>query len=214
MPKSVTTGPAVRRRLAAIQRRLLVARKAAGLSQEKLAGVLGVSSRSLRDWERGYDIPGLAHLIDWARVLGFRLVLVELEAGPVLAPVSLGPGESLVEHEVGRMAVPLKVRREERGISQTDLGLIVGVTRSSLQRWEDRQQIPVAVSLVSWADRLGYTVGLMPFSGEVWSGSLEQVGQERGNTVGVHGVEGGGDDVQQPCAGCVACDEGEAQAEV
>lgn len=162
---AVQAGPAVRRRLAGIQHRLLAARRAARLSQEKLAESLDVSSRTLRDWEKCYDHPSVAHLIDWARVLGFRLVLLELETGPVLPPVSLEPGQSLVEHEIGRMAVRLKATRRERRISQSDLALIVGVTRSTLQGWEDRVRPPVALHLIAWSDRLGYTVGLMPFSG-------------------------------------------------
>ncbi|WP_228564076.1 helix-turn-helix domain-containing protein [Catenulispora rubra] len=158
----VQASPAVRRRLVAIQRRLLAERLAAELDQQVVAELLGVSSRSVQSWECCYDHPSTPHLIGWAYGVGFRLVLIELEVGTVLAPVSLGPGESLAEHEVRRLTAPLKPRRQERDISQTDLGRIVGVGRSSLQRWEDGFQVPVALFLIAWADRLGYTVGLMP----------------------------------------------------
>ena len=157
--------PAVRRRLGTIQRQLLAARRSTGLHQQALAELLGVSTRTLRDWERRYDHPSTPNLIGWTYAVGFRLVFTELEGGGVRAPVSLGPGESFVEHEVRRLTVLLKARREEREISQTDLSLLIGVGRSSLQRWEYGGQTPMALYLISWSDRLGYTVGLTPCRG-------------------------------------------------
>lgn len=155
-------GPAVRRRLGAIQQQLEAARKAAGTEQHVLAVSVGVSDRTLRGWERCYDIPSMPNLIRWARLLGFRLALMDRRGAVMLPPVSLPSGESLVEHELRRFAGALKARREDREISQTDLSLIVGVSRSSLQRWEDGLQDPIVLSLMAWADRLGCTVDLVP----------------------------------------------------
>ena len=159
---ALRVGSAVRRRLETMQKQLAPARLAAGLEQEMLAESLKVSPRTLRDWERCYEIPSMPNLIGWAHVLGFRLAVVGPGISRELVSVSLRPGESFAEHEVRRLAVVLKARRQDREISQTDLALIVGVSRASLQRWEDGMQDPIVLSLAVWADRLGCRVDLVP----------------------------------------------------
>ena len=158
---------AAQRRLSAIQAQLLGARVAAKVSQEALGEVLSVTSRSLRDWERGYDSPSLSHAFDWAQRLGFRLALADrLDEAPAPAPVEAKleverhPMWQMQEYRL--LAPRLKARRRARKISQTDLGLIVGVTRSTLQRWEDAEQLPRLIGLIVWSDRLDYTVELQP----------------------------------------------------
>ncbi|NND02068.1 MAG: helix-turn-helix transcriptional regulator [Acidimicrobiia bacterium] len=58
------------------------ARKAAGLSQKKLAARLGTSQSVVSRWERGHDEPRLSSLRAIARACGFRLAL-ELHADDV-----------------------------------------------------------------------------------------------------------------------------------
>nr|WP_228561268.1 helix-turn-helix transcriptional regulator [Catenulispora pinisilvae] len=145
-----------------MQRRLWVARYRAGVSQAAVAGRLGVTDRSLRDWEKQYDSPSTAHLIGWAYEFGDRLVLRVPQVVPELPPVVLPPGETtFVEHEVRRLAAMLKARRKVLKLSQTGLGRLVGVCRSSLQRWEDGQESPAALNLITWASVLGYTLDLV-----------------------------------------------------
>ncbi len=86
------------------------ARLAAGLSQEDLAGVLGVRQSSVSQWERGTTVPATRHLLGLLRVLGAlhaRLLLGEVasgqggnEDGPELALV----GRSRVPCQAGSWA--------------------------------------------------------------------------------------------------------------
>ncbi|WP_194909176.1 helix-turn-helix transcriptional regulator [Catenulispora rubra] len=153
---------AVQRRSNAIQLQLLAAREAAGLSRETLSELLRVSNRTLRDWERRYDSPGFANLLNWARELGFRLAIVDRLGGSEPSPAPQEDDVPWEVHEMRRLAPQLKSRRLARKISQTDLGLIVGVSRSSLQRWEDGEQLPRLIALIVWADRLDLVVELHP----------------------------------------------------
>lgn len=153
-------GAGARRRLTEIQSQLLAARHSAGLAQQTLSEFLGVASRTLRDWEKGYDSPSLKHLIGWAYALEFRIAIVDPPAIPELAPVALQDGESLELHEMRRLTRPLWRRRRERKLSQGDLALLLGVSRSSIQRWEDSEKFPQPVALIAWAGRLEYSVEL------------------------------------------------------
>jgi transcriptional regulator with XRE-family HTH domain len=154
---------AAQRRLNAIQSQLLATRLAAGMSRASLGDLLSISSRTLRDWEKCYSSPGLANALNWARTLGFRLVVTDRLTGPQpIAAAPDGDGALWEVQEMRRLAPPLKARRLARKISQTDLGLICGVTRSSLQRWEDAERLPRLVALIVWADRLDFIVELRP----------------------------------------------------
>lgn len=155
---------AVQRRSNAIQSQLLTAREASGLTREALSERLNVSSRTLRDWERRYESPSFTNLLHWARELRFRLAIVDrLGGSEPSAPVRDDEAPWEVQ-EMRRLAPQLKARRLDRRISQTDLGLIVGVSRSSLQRWEDGEQLPRLIALIVWADRLDLVVELHPLA--------------------------------------------------
>lgn len=153
---------AVQRRSNAIQGQLLAAREAAGISRETLCGRLKVSSRTLRDWERNYDSPSFTNLVNWARELGFRLGVTDRAGDSEPLPAAPEDDAPWEVQEMRRLAPRLKSRRLARKISQTDLGLIVGVSRSSLQRWEDGEQLPRLIALIVWADRLDLIVELHP----------------------------------------------------
>lgn len=123
------------------------------------------------DWEMRYDSPGLEHLFYWAFEFGLRLQLQDRLRGP--APAARAPlSDGLWERrESYRLCGPLKARRQHRRFSQTDLALIIGVSRSSMQRWEDGVLIPSGVlKLVVWADRLDYSLILarMPEGDTSW----------------------------------------------
>ena len=161
---------AARRRLHAIQSQLMAARQTAGLSREALGKALNVSSRTLQDWEKCYDSPSLTHLLKWARELGFRIGLVDRLAGAEPSAPTPDDDAPWELQEMRRLAPPLKSRRMARKISQTDLGLIIGVSRSSLQRWEDGEQLPRMIALIVWADRLDLVVELHPLDDGAWGG--------------------------------------------
>jgi transcriptional regulator with XRE-family HTH domain len=149
------------RRLREIQTQLLLARRAAELSQTALSSLAGVSTRALQAWEKGFDAPNLDHLLAWARELGFRIVITESSAESTSpSPVELQVGDTWEAREMRRLALPLRARRRGRKLSQADLGLLIGVSRSSLQRWEDGYMFPRSIALIVWADRLGCGVEL------------------------------------------------------
>ena len=153
---------AAQRRSNAIQSQLLAARETTGQSRESLSEILEVSNRTLRDWERRYESPSFTNLLRWARELGFRLAIVDRRGGPEPPRATAEDDAPWEVQEIRRLAPPLKSRRLARKISQTDLGLIIGVSRSSLQRWEDGEQLPRLIALIVWADRLDLTVELHP----------------------------------------------------
>jgi len=151
-----------RRRLHEIQSQLLSARRAAMVTQLALSDVVGVASRSLRDWEKGHDTPSLRHLINWADALGFRLVIVDALMSLKNSPLALHEDEPFEIHELRRLAQPLEYTRRARELSQGDLALLLGVSRSSIQRWEDAEKFPRPTTLIAWAGRLKCTVKLAP----------------------------------------------------
>lgn len=154
---------AAQRRLREIQTQLLLARRAAELTQTSLSSLAGVSTRALQAWEKGSDAPNVDHLLCWVRELGFRIAITESAGGSATPMVAeLQDGDSWEAREMRRLALPLRTRRRERKLSQADLGLLIGVSRSSLQRWEDGNMFPRSIALIVWADRLGYSVELEP----------------------------------------------------
>lgn len=148
------------RRLSEIQAQLLSARHAAKMSQQSLSDQLHVASRTLRDWEKGYDTPSMKHLITWAHLLGFRLVIVDPLESSEPAPVELESDESFLHHEMRRLVEPLWRNRKARNLSQRDLALLLGVSRASVQRWEDSEKFPRPIALIAWAGRLDCSVAL------------------------------------------------------
>lgn len=63
-----------------IVRALIVARQRQGLSQRDVVRLIGCSTASVSNWERGTQSPGLSHLRTWAKSLGFDLTLSDREA--------------------------------------------------------------------------------------------------------------------------------------
>lgn len=53
--------------------RMRLARLKAGLEQEEIAEILGVSSSTVSNWENGRTTPKLPFLAAWAQVTGFNM---------------------------------------------------------------------------------------------------------------------------------------------
>lgn len=155
-----------RRRLNEIQSQLLSARHDAGLTQLTLSALVGVASRSLRDWEKGRDTPSLRHLINWAHALKFRLAIVDPSRNRRYSPAASDDDAPFEIHELRRLAMPLESIRRERDLSQGDLALLLGVSRSSVQRWEDAEKFPRPTTLIAWAGRLKCAVRLDPVTSD------------------------------------------------
>lgn len=151
----------MQRRLDSIQTKLYLARQSESMTRDALAAALGVASRTLRDWEKCYDSPSLGHMLNWAHRLGYRLTLSDrLGRAELSSTVAEDDVPSWELREMRRLVPALKSRREERKISQTDLALIIGVTRSTLRRWEDGAQLARPIALIVWSDRLDFTLEL------------------------------------------------------
>ncbi len=52
----------------------------------------------------------------------------------------------------------LAVRRAEKGFTQRDVYLRLGVSRSTFQRWEQGEAVPDAYELFRWADLLDIAI--------------------------------------------------------
>lgn len=70
--------------------RLRLARVKAGIEQEEMAEVLGVSSSTISNWETGRTTPKAAFIAAWARVTGFNMtsLLSDEDAANLLAKAS------------------------------------------------------------------------------------------------------------------------------
>jgi transcriptional regulator with XRE-family HTH domain len=139
------------------------ARKAAGLAQNDLAAGLPVRGRAVSEWETGAVDPTLDHLMLWSRELGLRLVVIGADGEPRTGPVRRQAGESWEVYERRRLAVPLRNRRLALGLTQDELGLLVGVSRDSVQRWELVRVPPRPIAQIVWAQRLKYSLALQLF---------------------------------------------------
>jgi transcriptional regulator with XRE-family HTH domain len=153
---------AAERVFAGIVAALRSARLEARLSQEALAEGLPVRGRAVSEWELETMKPKLGHLFHWTFGLGLRLVIVGRDGGVREVPVARRPGESWERFELRRLALPLRHRRQALGLGLDDVGQLVGVSRSSVQRWELARVPPRPMALVVWAHKLGFSVAVQP----------------------------------------------------
>lgn len=62
--------------------RMRIARLKAGIEQNEMAEILGVSASSISNWENGRNAPKLAFLNSWAQVTGYNLYSIAPELDP------------------------------------------------------------------------------------------------------------------------------------
>jgi transcriptional regulator with XRE-family HTH domain len=142
------------------------ARTTAGLTQDEVASGLPVRARAVSEWECGTVKPKLGNLIEWSGRLRYRFVILGQDGEPLRGPTIMRPGESWEHFERRRLASPLRNRRLALGLSQTDTGCLVGVSRDSVQRWELVCVPPRPIAHVVWAQKLGYELALRPVSSQ------------------------------------------------
>ena len=151
---------AAKRTLARIIVSLRSARLEVGISQNALSARLPVRGRAISEWETGAIEPTLGHLIQWSSELRLRLVVVGWDATLRVGAARQRPGESWEVFERRRLALSLRSRRQAMGMSQGDLGELVGVSRDSVQRWELVRVPPRPIAHVVWAHALGFSIAL------------------------------------------------------
>jgi transcriptional regulator with XRE-family HTH domain len=158
----------VRLELAAVIGVLVTARRGrGGLSQERLARLLGVSANSVSAWETewGPDGPTLVHLLAWARLVGFRMVIVDEHGDWIHVPLVRQAGEERDAFEMRRLLVTLRGIREggRPRRTQAEVGRRAGLSRSSVRHWECLVGRPRTVGFIRWVLALGCRVELRPF---------------------------------------------------
>lgn len=138
------------------------ARLDAGTSQNALSAGLPVRGRAISEWENGAMEPTLCHLIHWSRKLDRRLVITGLDGSQCDGLLRSRTREPWKSFERRRLASPLRIRREILGLTQADLGQLIGVSRDSISRWELVRVPPRSIALIVWAQKLEYSVAIRP----------------------------------------------------
>jgi len=140
-----------------------------GLSQARLARLMGVSANTVCSLEKGWgrDGPTLVHLTSWARLVGFRMVVVDVHAGWLSVPLVRKAGEGRDALEVRRLLVTLRGVREggRPRRTQAEVARRAGVSKSSIRHWECLVGEPRAVGFMRWVLALGCAVELRPWQG-------------------------------------------------
>lgn len=108
----------------------------AGLSQRAAAERVGVSRSTLRGYERG-GRPPLLHVRRMAAAYDVPVAQVALACG-VAHPRELDPRT----WSPGDLADVIRVLRQWRGLTQTDLALRVGASTDSVRAWENSRTQP------------------------------------------------------------------------
>jgi len=134
----------------------------AGLTQKALATGLPVRGRAISEWESGAIEPTLGNLMLWSQELNQRMVVIGRDGTVHMNPVGQRPGESWFVFERRRLAFPLRNRRIALGMSQEQLGELVGVSKDSIQRWELAHVPPRPIAHIVWAQKLGYALEIRP----------------------------------------------------
>jgi transcriptional regulator with XRE-family HTH domain len=121
------------------------ARLVAGLSQSEVASGVGVAPSTVSQWERGQTIPTVPLYGGLVALLG---------PWPLLEAL-LPPGQARIGREVraklsdpsrkgpsGGVGGSIRTARQAAGLTQTQLGVRVGVRQSSVGQWEGGRTLP------------------------------------------------------------------------
>lgn len=130
-------------------RRLIEARKAAGLTRPQLGELLGVSAAALSQWETGVtqdlSSDNLLSVCDVLKVTPRWL--------------ARGEGFGLFHvHQDLKLGERIKAARSERRMTQDELGERLGRTKGAISQWETNVTAPGADIVESLADALGVTL--------------------------------------------------------
>ena len=121
------------------------------MTQRQLAGVVGVSAQSVRNWEAGRNGPG-------AEALSKLSDLFNIPIGEIASPV-----QDQAENAGTRIAAPVS-RVDPRRVRQarTELGMTLveaadkaGITRAIISQYENGQTVPSAATLRQLAEAYG-----------------------------------------------------------
>jgi len=139
---------------------LHAARSARKRSQEAVAARLPVRGRAISEWETRAVTPKLRYLILWSDALNCSLAIVGPDGYERKGSARQRPGEAWEAFERRRLASPMRERRRTANLSQDAAGELVGVSGSSVQRWELAIAIPRPIALIVWARTFGFNLVL------------------------------------------------------
>jgi transcriptional regulator with XRE-family HTH domain len=137
---------------------LRAARVSGGYPQQRLAEVLGVAETTVRSWESGRRIPTLINLINSGRELGLRLAIVGSDGRVRSSRMAAKPGELWEHAEIRSLAVALRGKRRDDGITQDGLAVTIGVSTWSVAQYERSRLHPRPTVFAAWAGALGCAV--------------------------------------------------------
>lgn len=146
-------------------------RKAAGLTQEKLAKAAGISKASLQSYEIGRYAPHLERLLKLAECLGYDLsssLNYKKYHGQLgLSLSSKLQGKDKRKKYKYRMFVvqdgptkkflsSLRSLRQAAGLTCSELAEAVGISLANIQDYERGRSFPILLNLIKLADYFGY----------------------------------------------------------
>jgi len=116
-----------------------------GLTQGRLANLLGVSSAAVVAWEGGRSVPGESNRRALAKMLDMGMEEVGGRLGRKKAEAA-GKGS---KEEKGKALTPEQVReiRTRLGLSQKELAAKLGVSANSVCNWETGKTTPRGKSI-------------------------------------------------------------------
>lgn len=120
-----------------LQENLVILRNYKGISQEEIAGIIGISRQAYAKWERGETVPDIDKCAKLASFYGITLDdLIHFKThqeGMVLPPGPKGKhiyGAATI-NDKGQVLIP-KVAREQMNINKGDKLIILGEEGSGL----------------------------------------------------------------------------------
>jgi DNA-binding XRE family transcriptional regulator len=131
------------------------------MNQTILAQNLGVSRRSIVEWEHVRTVPNIRLFIQWAQVLGFRLQVWELHTGDRYAMTVSSGDESFEVRESAFLVDVLRQLRAGHRITQEVLADRLGMTAWSISRYELAREQPHMITLIAWCAALGCNILLV-----------------------------------------------------
>jgi transcriptional regulator with XRE-family HTH domain len=98
-------------------------------------------------WERGFTLATVDMIEAWANCLGMHTTIFIYADDRMLIK--------------GDWRDQLKVLRQDKGLSQTDIGRKIGVEYNHLSQWEQNKKHPSEPEIKSWAIALGVEAELV-----------------------------------------------------
>jgi transcriptional regulator with XRE-family HTH domain len=138
------------------------ARLKAGLTQQELAGKLGLSHQAIGGWESGYREPRLSQIGEIASLFGVTIdslanAAPDTASASEPAPVSLRDD---AQDECGEAAIGenIKNARLKAGMTQQDLASVIDVKRQTISAYENGVHAPRVKELPAMASALNVSV--------------------------------------------------------